>query len=78
MLLTSFNIEGNVFYKGTLVGKDDTFLSRTVIQKESLYIIGQTGSLKVTPIPWRRSPNVQNESYTSGNANCPDALKFRA
>jgi hypothetical protein len=40
--------------------------------------MGKGGSLRVTPIPWRRSPNVQNDSYTSGNANCPDALKFKA
>jgi hypothetical protein len=40
--------------------------------------MGKGGSLRVTPIPWRRSPNVQNDSYTGGNANCPDALRFRA
>lgn len=34
--------------------------------------------MRVTPIPWRRSPNVQNDSYTHGSSSNSDALKFKA
>lgn len=30
------------------------------------------------PIPWRRSSNVQNESYTGASAEYADALMFKA
>jgi len=36
------------------------------------------GSAKVDPVMWRRFVNIQNDSYTSGNPNHPDALCFKA
>lgn len=42
-----------------------------------LLLTGES-SLRKIPIPWRRSSNVQNESYTSASAEYSDALKFHA
>lgn len=74
----SFNTGGTLLFEGQVVIEDDSFVGKNVhMNAKFLLLLGGGGSRKV-PIPWRRSKNVQNESYTGGSAEYSDALKFEA
>lgn len=57
--------------------KDDTFQAINAIQNDRFLCL-QGGSVRLDPVIWRRFTNIQNDSYTGGNPNHPDALCFKA
>ena len=75
----AFNKSGRFFANNSLVGEDDTFQAKNIQDGcKILQVTTDAGCKRIVPIPWRRSKDCQNESYTSASANCYDALKFRA
>jgi hypothetical protein len=71
----AFGSGGSLTSGGKIVGKDDTF-AKSEYKNDTVFIA--TGSAKQEAIPWKRSKNIQNDSYTGVSPGNPDALKFRA
>lgn len=53
-------------------------MGSNVHMNAKILLLGSEGGSRKTPIPWRRSSHVQNDSYTGCYADNSDALKFKA
>lgn len=78
LVQTAFGIGGSFVTRGGVVHKEDTFMAKNIRDNEKVICIGAGKPSRVEPLKWRRSKNVQNESYTSANATNSDALKFKS
>ena len=75
---TSFSVGGQILFDGHAIGEDDTFVGKNVQMNDKILMLSGAGGSRKIPVPWRRSKNVQNESYTGASAECSDALIFKA
>ena len=75
LLQSSFNAGGTLVVQGSLIQKEDTFVSRTLLNNTQLIA---SGIGKVTPIPWRRAKVYANTNGDRMNRNYNESLRFKA
>ena len=76
LLKASLGAAGQILFKNLVIGKDDTFLTRNVLNDDKMLCVG--GNLRVTPLIWRRFTRIEPNCYTGMYNSYVDALCFKA